>query len=313
MDKKVRICVDELGVIPDPGNKEPIRALSLNRLNISGDRDREVEPLYKCPSFPRLSSRYQRGHRNHSTELYPNTQHADSVSVQPSLDNLSPGVESDDHGGMLPRCSSARAVGEGDRLPPLDYNNRPGSSNHLSVTPASASQLVARSTSCPVIHPDSPRARSSHGSPRHSPQLLPQGPAEPDLEGEVITDLPIEAGQTFPDFFPVPEEPRINSSSSSSTNLPFEEHPMHTRRIRERPSGDLAQYSNGRMTKTLRKKSSMMAATAHKDGFLNIRDIPSSLAQKVILEQDVAPFVPEQRDKVQVKCIKWLNTLNNNN
>ena len=307
---KVRICVDELGVVPDPGNKEPIRALSLNRLDIS---EREVEPLYKCPSFPRLSQRHHPSHRHLRTRTDPSSlRHADSVSVQPTL---SPGRE--DELGALPRCSSARAVGEKEgHLPALEY--RPGSSNLLSPPPvAGTGNPVARSTSCPAIHPNSPHApRSGIGSPHHGSRQgssqLPshqEPPDDVDLHGEVINDLPIEASQTFPDFFPLPVDRHPPCTH-------FEEHPMHTRRIRERTSIDPSLQFKDSSTwhapphQPSRKKPT--GAAPQKDGFLNIGDIPSALAQKVILEQD-SPFMLEHRDKIQVKCMKWLNTLNNNN
>ena len=417
---KVRIYVDELGVLPDPRNKEPTRTLSLNRLNIC-ERESSVEPLYKCPSFPRLPNHHHQPSCRRTPELTRSfTNNTDSISVQPSLENISGDPES---GNVcpLPRCSSARMVGEGpvnNRLPLLTDGGSGGggrdgvrsltpqhqcppqhhhphhhprqpphyNSNRLSpATPSSMSNLVGRSTSCPSINHNKPASPYlPHNVQRHESGEGHTVEAEDededdeeededdiDLHGEVIHDLPINPSQNFPEF--CPPHQLANASSSVVVSIErgrggggegegvrgrggsgvsrgaagrsshkvltrskhqdhaipphpapqkagsFEEYPMHTRRIRDSVSssigpkhykrsdsgGNSGSSGGGSPNKTTNKKKSGGNSSV---GYINIRDIPSSIAQRGILEQD-STFIPEQMDKVQVKCIKWLNTL----
>ena len=124
---------------------------------------------------------------------------------------------------------------------------------------------------------------------------------EINLEGEVIKDLPIEPRQTFPDF--IPEEP-----TSAANKCRVEEHPMHTRRLKDAAlEREKFTRINGDHKPRINVKESQKTNARMRQGYFNIGDIPSTLAQKVISEHDT--YKPAVDDRVQAKCLQWLNSL----
>ena len=309
---RVIISVDDTDVVQ--GRAESPRAQSLSRLNVISDME-DGQHMSKWPSFPRLGRQIAgMADNNSTTNLY-----TDSVSPRVSMENLTLGespkernrLSLGDYGGLI-RSASAKAV---DSIPPQDSPSgspkQKVSSYYLSpVTGGDGANLVSRSTSCPSMAcvPNSRSPAHSHCS--HSPgtpqrRILPSTPAEGevdkdvDLEGEEIADLPIEPGQNFPDFFPEEEKPNPGRDS-------VDERPLHTRRLREKA---LKEKYVPKYNGECRLKSPPQKKNDLPFGYLNIGDIPPSLARKVISEKDV--YRPEVSHDVQEKCLQWLNSLDN--
>ena len=292
----VLISVDDTALLQDSG--EPLRAQSMSMLNT--DDCSNERGINKWPSFPRLGSK-QSASLNDARTYSTTNLYTDSLSPRVSLDNLSVGDERSRSRLSLQECglvrsSSARGF---DTLPPLDSGGsqlRQNSGHFLSPTSGAEDRLlVSRSTSCPSMSnmpkscsPSSVSPRNPASPSKRLPPYSPGGTRDVDLEGEVIQDLPVEPGQNFPDLF-------LEENSRDTTTKG--KRPMHTRRVREKlgldpPASPSPRSSGGK-----------------KDGFdvVNIGDIPTHLAQRVISEQDI--YRPELDDKVREKCLQWLNSL----
>ena len=325
---RVLISIDNTALLHSSG--EPLRAQSLNRLdnvhegaqeNPGGCQGDPQAAIYKCPSFPRLPGRI-----TPEARTFSGTTHADSDSISPrvSTDNLTTHDWDKDRLSLgcpvtLTRSVSARTV---DNLPPLDLSIHTvkgamdtsvskQANQFLSphMTGDGQTSLVSRSTSCPSmayrrspsaspLSPESPQARRHAGvtnaayTPGDGNANISQAcrlSEDVNLEGEVIRDLPVEPSpaQVFPDFVqPAGQDKRSQDVGEKSSAA-------------VRYNGEVRQRSAGCSNRRDKARSA----------FVNIGDIPSTIAQKVISEQHGLAGLPQTDRNVKAKCLQWLNSI----
>ena len=315
-NSKVIISIDDTALLQSP--IEPIRALSLNRLDSLDDGGPKV---YRCPSFPRLQKR-----SNSQLDSIANCSmthlEANSMSPRWSTEDMTNIMRDDFHSrdrlslGEYPgliRSSSSRTV---DELPPLDFPvtefERLG---HAYLSPNqkfALPQPVSRSTSCPSMafyrrSPSPHSMKSAEPTRPDKPELtvVIDGPA--NHEGEVPIELPTPSEQTLSSEKGMDQGKQIRGSAC-------EEHPMHTKRLLEKQRQRLSLIKqNGE----LHRKQAAAAAAANSetscgggsgqnvDNYVNIGDIPSAMAERVMDKK-----VHCTRG-VRKKCLQWLNSLDN--
>ncbi|KAK2146482.1 hypothetical protein LSH36_605g01019 [Paralvinella palmiformis] len=327
---KVLISIDDTALLHSP--VEAARARSLNRLDNFDEGDPGID-IYRCPSFPRLQKRCG-SQIDSQTNCSMTHLETNSISPRVSTDNLT-NISRDDadsgdileyvtgYAGLM-RSVSSKTV---DELPPLDFPvsqfERLG---HHYLSPQQANvdktpQPVSRSTSCPSMayvrrSPSPCPARIAPPTP--NPEQRAQVGGVPGVRDEP-NELNADAGASVPDGSrpqgrDVQEGP--SGAGRASDELAFnnicEEHPMHTKRLLEKQRVRLSLIKqNGEFYKNRELSLESRSAeerTSKEGNFVNIRDIPSAVAEKVM---DKTSSNTRAVHTVQKKCLQWLNSLDN--
>ncbi len=294
-DNKVLISVNNTDVLQnhEGGPKTP----SLDRLEILDEgEDSQSTELYKCSSFSRLPKRYADSDMDVNTNCSMTHLETSSISPRVSTTNLT-NLTRDDYMSSrdrltlgtqlgLVRSISSRTV---DELPPLDIpliqtrGMGPDSHRYLSPTYDGTGRvpLVSRSTSCPSM-------AYARRSPSQSPRAG-QSPRVPHKDG-----IP-----GVGEHLPRPGKPSEDLAEAAEGEAPAEDtkaNPAVTADQVDQPTSNHspAPEANG-------------SNNTSQGAVLNIRDIPSSVAEKVISEQSA--YKPERTENVRRKCLRWLNSL----
>lgn len=333
---RVLISVDEAdGVLHLDGSPiyaEPIRALSLNRLDTMDDSipSFATRPatgdycFYRCPSLPGMDRHLSASARTVSTTNLETD--LESLSPRVSTTTLSQDLDRDRFGlslcsmPFLARSTSARTI-EGlhpEALPlankPPDLLATPHVTVHVTAAAAAAHvrrrkscvRIVYRSSSCPSLT-DGGRCHAGAWVYRRRPVLRSQSPrADVNLDGEEIKDLPIEPRKNFPEFSPE----LLEGIGSASKSAPVQHQPCPSFACGD-PDGTLPVNP---VTPRLGAVGGVEANARHLTGavknYFNVGDIPSSFARPIFVDER---FAKQRAPRlVQIKCLQWLNSLDSN-
>ena len=270
-------------------------------------------PMQKCLSFPRIVT-----DRSGGSSLSPcqSRLYLDACFPVTFLGDGDRAIDPDrlsiaGHAGLL-RSMSARTV---DSRQEADQSLNSSGSSSRYLSPAgdriNRPTLAGRSTSCPSMAYPNLTCRTS-GLPAEAMNDIKHFPfrdrdVEDDinLDGEVITDLPIEPNTVFPDL---PDDLGLGEDKLES-RAPNKAGTLNYPGRRQSHSSlqpEVVKADDNRHG--ARPKQDLYSGDGSRAGpFMNIRDLTRSAAKEAMSQ----PRRPDDSCKVDTneKCLRWLNTL----